>query len=256
MFRKAYTLLELIVVLAIIGILIALLLPAIQNVRAAAVKLKSANNIKQLNLAMHNCASTKDGHLPAPNQPNEGAYVIPALLWYVDGADNIQKAMREMAQKGNNHWDPFRIPVLQSPADPTIYADRSHASDLPVSYAWNAYSVKTPATLTASFPDGLSNTISVAEHYSICSPASFTFAGFSLRWNMIRDASFADNSRTYLNPYQLEYLRDVVPIPNGPFSSRPSVPGKTFQHRPRIADCDSSVPQGPYQSGLLERFPS
>ena len=77
------------------------------------------------------------------------------------------------------------------------------------------------------------------------------YSGANLRWNMIRDASFADNSRTYLNPYQTEYLRDVVPIATGAYTSGPSVPGKTFQHRPKIADCDSTLPQGPYQSGLL-----
>ena len=251
MFRKAYTLLELIVVMAIIGILIALLLPAIQNVRAAAVRMKSANNIKQLNLAMHSYASVKDGKLPAPNNPGEGAYVIPVLLWYVDGAEGIQKRLREIGRGGINYWEPFRIPVLESPADPTLYLDRHDYSSLPVSYAWNAYSVKLPANLTSTFPDGLSNTISIAEHYSICAPASYTFVGLNLRWNMVRDASFADNSRTYLNPYQTEYLRDVVPVATGPYSSGPSVPGKTFQHRPKIADCDSTLPQGPYQSGLL-----
>ncbi|MBN1396283.1 MAG: DUF1559 domain-containing protein [Pirellulales bacterium] len=96
--RFAFTLVELLVVITIIGSLIALLLPAVQSAREAARKMQCTNNLKQIGLATHNYASA-NGYLPnagwsytyldgTPGYPNDYS-PLAKILPYAEQA-NLQ----------------------------------------------------------------------------------------------------------------------------------------------------------------------
>jgi prepilin-type processing-associated H-X9-DG protein len=158
---------ELLVVIAIIGILIGLLLPAVQKIREAAARIQCANNLKQMALANMNCADSHDSVMPPglglyPNRMgadrNGEGGVHLHLLPYIEQENLYNATFDNASPQGNpnpgdwrnarNDWSQLqttytqwnstlqnaRVKTYYCPSDPTADGGWAKAT---TSYAYN-----------------------------------------------------------------------------------------------------------------------
>ncbi len=182
--RPAFTLVELLVVVAIIGILVALLLPAVQSARESARRTQCINNLKQLGLALHNFESSQGGLPPLGDYQQAGNSVYwsvqTRLLPYIEQASlqdliDFTRPISEQPQVAR-----VRVSYLLCPSEPNDRErpDGPTFTHYPLNYganagSWHIYQPPLPRgsgvflvnrrTKLREITDGLSKTLAMSE---------------------------------------------------------------------------------------------
>lgn len=185
--RRGFTLIELLVVIAIIAILVALLLPAVQQAREAARRTQCKNNLMQVGLALHNydmaheCLppGTVDPNRPIRSEP-KGYHVgwVVQSLPYLDQTPTYQQFDFKggVYSPGNNAPRGVQINVLMCPTNPalrtpgvgtTTYAGVHHHVEAPIDIDNTGVLFLNSSIRYRDITDGASNTIFVGEHADV-----------------------------------------------------------------------------------------
>ena len=85
--RQAFTLIELLTVIAVVGILAAILVPAIGKVRSNALTTECVSNLRQIGIGMQLYAQDNDGILPAPRSSDNVMWQM-AISPYMQGRED------------------------------------------------------------------------------------------------------------------------------------------------------------------------
>ena len=224
--RRGFTLVELLVVIAIIGILIGMLLPAVQQVREAARRTACANNMAQLGLALHNYEFAHE-HLPPGVVDKKGPILsqpvglhvgfLVELLPYIEQngiANNFDKTIGTYA-KANAPARAMAIPTYGCPsfgaqindlgtAGLTNYAGCHNSVEAPIDVDNDGVLFLNSKVTFADMTDGSTNTIMIGE--------MLPYPG-SLGWASGTRSSLRNTSEL-ITGNQFAALRLTPPAPN------------------------------------------
>lgn len=113
---RGFTVIELLVSIGVIGLLVALLLPAVQQVRAASRKTTCSSHLRQIGIAVESYAST---HRQLPYS-HHGAGILFSILPYLEQASEHQR-LEQLFRASPDPSIPFstaaRLPIYLCPAD-------------------------------------------------------------------------------------------------------------------------------------------
>jgi prepilin-type N-terminal cleavage/methylation domain-containing protein/prepilin-type processing-associated H-X9-DG protein len=127
--RPGFTLVELLVVIAIIGVLVSLLLPAVQAAREAARRMQCTNNLKQVALALHNFHDTHR-RFPLSNplvtRPTDGLAIVQypwqlRVLMYLEAGNLYDRWDHDLgfSEGTNRGLLTTPLPFYKCPSTPT-----------------------------------------------------------------------------------------------------------------------------------------
>ena len=169
--RSAFTLFQLLVVLAMLAIAFALFLPALAKVRSAAARISSSNNLKQIGLACHAYYDVNNVFPPGCNAQNFSTAVH--ILPYIEQGNlynsiNLKKSVDDEANAAARKTV---VKTFLSPLDPAKTVKDDYG---PTNYLFNAGSkpdladndgifYRDSKITFADVPDGTSNTLFTAE---------------------------------------------------------------------------------------------
>ena len=135
--KRGFTLIELLVVIAVMSILIALLLPAVQQAREAARRTQCRSNLKQIGIALHNYVEahsmlppffiSRSGNPSRIADLDKGANWLVFILPYVDQAP-LYKSWDFDIPASQNSGRSTKLPLYMCPTDP-------QSTGIPCSYA-------------------------------------------------------------------------------------------------------------------------
>ncbi|MGL6076361.1 MAG: DUF1559 domain-containing protein [Fimbriiglobus sp.] len=169
MTRSGRSILEVLIVVAILGILIGLLLAGIQKMREASLRTQTKNNLRQMMMGYASHSSKhgdKVSGLP-DSDPNKTVYRNSGSIF-----NHIRLELFGKSNLPNNptkgeltSYTTPSIRIFHSPADPSIGVKSMSSSQGKISYAANMMAFDKAITYPVSIPDGTANTIAIAEKY-------------------------------------------------------------------------------------------